>query len=318
MRIKEYEYNSMKPKLTVRKRIVEELTRNACIYLMALPVILYYLIFCYGPMFGVLMAFKKFEVAKGIWGSDWVGFKYFIDFFNGEYFIRTLKNTFLISLYSILLNFPAPIIFALLLNEISSKSYKKAVQMITYLPHFISMVVICGIIADFFATNGVMTRFLSLFGGGNINYLGVAKFFKPIYIGTDIWQSIGWESIIYIAALVGIDQELYEAAVIDGAGRFRQFLHITLPGISATIVIMLILRVGQLLNVGYEKIILLYNPSTYETADVISSYVYRRGLGETMQYSYSTAIGLFQSVVNLIMIFAANTFSKKISDTSLF
>lgn len=310
--------NVEKKKSGIFKRICIEVTKNKSLYLMALPVIIWYLLFCYGPMFGALIAFKKYEPVKGILGSEWVGFKYFIDFFQGQYFVRTLRNTLLISLYSLIINFPAPIIFALLLNEIGNKHYKKAVQTITYLPHFISAVVFCGIIVDFFAANGIMTNFLTLFGGEKINYLGKAEYFRSIYVGTDVWKGIGWGSIIYIAALTGIDEQLYEAAALDGAGRFRRMWHVTLPGIASTIIIMLILRIGQMLNVGYEKIILLYNPRTYETADVISSYVYRRGIGESLQYSYSSAVGLMQSVVNIILVLTANSLSRKFSETSLF
>lgn len=310
--------NVAKKKSGIFKRICIEVTKNKSLYLMALPVIIWYLLFCYGPMFGALIAFKKYEPVKGILGSEWVGFKYFIDFFQGQYFVRTLRNTLLISLYSLIINFPAPIIFALLLNEIGNKHYKKAVQTITYLPHFISAVVFCGIIVDFFAANGIMTNFLTLFGGEKINYLGKAEYFRSIYVGTDVWKGIGWGSIIYIAALTGIDEQLYEAAALDGAGRFRRMWHVTLPGIASTIIIMLILRIGQMLNVGYEKIILLYNPRTYETADVISSYVYRRGIGESLQYSYSSAVGLMQSVVNIILVLTANSLSRKFSETSLF
>lgn len=304
--------------ITLGQRIKKELVTNWEIYILALPVIAYYLIFCYGPMFGILMAFKSYEPIKGIFGSKWVGMKHFIEFFSGEYFVRTMRNTLLISFYMLIYGFPAPVIFALLLNEIKSNKYKKTIQMITYLPHFVSMVVMCGIIVDFFSSRGIITKLISVFGGELKNYMGDAKYFRAIYVGTGIWQSIGWNSIIYIAALAGIDQQLYEAAMIDGAGRFRQMISVTLPGIASTIVIMLILQIGQMLNVGYEKIILLYNDATMETADVISSYVYRRGLGEGMNYSYSTAVGLFQSVVNIILVVSANNISRKVGETSLF
>ncbi|MBQ4110945.1 MAG: sugar ABC transporter permease [Clostridia bacterium] len=268
-------------------------------------------------MFGIVIAFKDYQVSKGILASNWVGFKYFIEFFNGRYFARTMINTLLISFYDLLFGFPAPVIFALLLNEVKNTYFKKTIQTITYLPHFISMVVICGMIVDFFSSDGLVTKLIVSLGGKKMDYMGSAAHFRPIYIGTNIWASIGWSSIIYLAALSGIDQELYEAAVIDGAGRFKQLWHITLPGIAPTVITMLILRCGQLLSVGYEKIILLYNSGTYETADVISSYVYRMGLGSS-RYSYSSAVGLFQSVVNLILLFAVNSLSKKFSETSLF
>lgn len=306
----------VQPRLGVRLK--RELKRNKILYLMAIPVILYFAIFCYGPMIGLTIAFKDYQVAKGIFGSSWVGFKYFIEFFQSVYFKRVMTNTLLISVYTLLFSFPAPIIFALLLNEMGGKYIKKSVQTISYLPHFISMVVVCGMITDFFSTNGVITRFITFFGGEKMNYLGVAKYFRKIYVVTNIWETIGWESIIFFAALSGINQELYEAATIDGAKRFQQVLHITLPGIASTIIVMLIMRVGQLLNIGYEKIILLYSPATYETADVISSFVYRYGIEQGSRYGYSTAVGLFQSVVNLILLLVTNAISRKISDVGLF
>lgn len=298
--------------------IRRELTKNKYIYIMAIPVILYYLIFCYCPMFGLVIAFKQYEIGKGILASDWVGFKYFIEFFKSVNFKRLMSNTLGISLYDLLAGFPAPIIFALLLNEITNTRFKKVVQTVTYLPHFISLVVICGIITDFFATEGFITKLLSVFGMEKRNYLGEPQYFKTIYVLTNIWQSIGWGSIIYLAALSGINPDLYEAADVDGANRFRKIISITLPGIAPTIMIMLIMRLGQLMSVGFEKIILLYNPSTYETADVISSFVYRRGLGESAQYSYTTAVGMFQSVINLVLLMGANYFSTKFSGTGLF
>lgn len=305
-------------KKPLRVRFVNELRQNKYVYLLAIPVVLYYLIFCYGPMCGVVIAFKQYTPSKGLFGGDWVGLRYFQEFFASKYCFRLIRNTLLISFYGVLLGFPAPIIFALLLNEVRGNRFKKTIQTITYLPHFISLVVICGMITDFFSTNGILTRVLHTLGGPKTNYLGDAKYFRAIYIATDIWQGVGWGSIIYLAALAGIDQEQYEAAVIDGAGRWKQMLHVTLPGIAPTIIIMLIMRIGQVMSVGYEKIILLYNPATYETADVISSFVYRRGLGNSFEYSYTTAVGLFQSVVNLILLVSANALSRRFTDTSLY
>lgn len=308
----------MKQKTKQIERIRKELVLNKNLYVMSIPVILYYAVFFYLPMIGIVIAFKRFDIGKGIIASDWVGLKHFQEFFASMYFPRLMRNTLIISLYDLIWGFPAPIIFALMLNEIKKDRFKKMVQTITYLPHFISLVVICGMINDFFSANGILTELLSFFGGEKIHYLGEARYFRTIYVGTNVWQGIGWGSIIYLAALSGIDQELYEAAVIDGAGRFRQLIHITLPGLMSTIIILLILRMGQIMSVGFEKIILLYNSGTYETADVISSFVYRRGLGESFQYSYTTAVGLFQSVVNIILLFTANTLSRKFSETSLF
>lgn len=299
-------------------RIKKELSRNHILYIMTIPILLYFILFCYLPMFGLVIAFKDYSVAKGVFASPWVGFKHFKDFFQGVYFLRTLKNTLLISFYQLLFGFPAPIIFALLINEIRHNKFKKMVQTVTYLPHFISLVVICGIITDFFSTNGLITHIISMFGGEKINYIGTAKYFRSIYVGTTIWQTLGWNSIIYLAALAGIDQQLYESASIDGANKLRQVWHITLPGIMPTIIILLIMNLGQILSVGYEKIILLYSPATYETADVISSFIYRRGLQEGNQYSFAAAVGMFSSVTNLIVLLISNKISNRVSQTGLF
>lgn len=298
-------------------RIKDELYRNAVLYIMAIPVILYFILFMYLPMFGLVIAFKKYDIAKGIFGSQWVGFKYFKEFFTGLYFKRTLKNTLMLSGGNILFGFPAPIIFALLLNELRNKHFKKTVQTITYLPHFISLVVVCGMLTNFFSSDGVATQIIMKFGGEKMNYLASTKYFRTIYIASEIWQSIGWNSIIYLAALTGIDMQLYEAAVIDGAGKWKQMLHVTLPGILPTISVMLILEIGKMLSLGYEKVILLYSPNTYEVADIISSFVYRKGLNNFM-YSYASAVGLFQSVVNIILLIASNKLSKRISGSALF
>ncbi len=301
----------------IGKRIKKELVRNRYLYLLLIPVALYYLLFHYLPMFGVVIAFKDYSIPKGVLGSPWVGLKYFKEFFSGIYFKRTLTNTFVISIADIIFGFPIPIIFALMLNELRSGIFKKTVQTVTYLPHFISLVVICGIITDFFGMNGVITRLIERLGGENISYIASPKWFRTIFVSTNIWQSFGWNSIIYLAALAGVDADLYEAATIDGAGRFKQLIHVTLPGIKGTIMIMLILRFGQVLTVGYEKVILLYSTSTMDVADVISSYVYRMGISGG-RYSYSAAVGLFQSVVNVVMLLIANRLSTKFSDTSLF
>jgi putative aldouronate transport system permease protein len=222
----------------------------------------------------------------------------------------------LINFYQLIFGFPAPIILALLMNEIKNKFFKKTIQTITYLPHFVSTVVICGMIIDFFAQNGLINDLIASFGGPRTLFLVEAGWFRSIYVGTGIWQGVGWGSIIYLAALTAIDTELYEAVTIDGAGRWKQFVHITLPGIAPTIVILLIMNIGRMMSEGFEKIILLYNPSTYETADIISSYVYRRGLVEA-NYGFSAAVGLFNTLVNLILIVAANYTSRKVNETSL-
>ncbi|GAA0134036.1 sugar ABC transporter permease [Paenibacillus sp. YSY-4.3] len=299
-----------------KSRLIRDFILNKYLYLMILPVIAYYIIFHYGPMYGALIAFKNYSPMKGILGSDWVGFQHFQDFFNSYYFLRILKNTLLISLYSLLFEFPAPILLALLINEVRHRLFKRVVQTITYMPYFISLVVICGIITDFTNADGLINRLFVWLGYDGQAMLQKPELFRPVYILSEIWQRIGWESIIYIAALMGIDQEQYEAARMDGANRFKQMIYITLPGIMPTIAIMLILRMGNLLNVGFEKIILLYNPVTYETADVISSFVYRKGLLE-FGWSYSAAVGLFNSVINLILLVSANYISRRVSKSSL-
>lgn len=297
-------------------RLGEDLKRNRAVYLIFLPVLIYYLVFRYFPMYGASIAFKNYTPFKGIAGSDWVGFKHFIRFFTSFYFWRVLKNTFILSGMQIAFGFPMPIIFAILVNELKNMHFKKTVQTMTYLPHFISMVVICGMITAFSSSSGVFNDILAFFGAKRESLLQQPELFRPIYILSEIWQKAGWESIIYLAALTGIDQSLYEAASIDGANRFKKILNITLPGLLPTIIIMLILRIGRVMEIGFEKIILLYNPATYEVADVISSYVYRVGLTD-LNWSYSAAVGIFNSVVNLTFLFAANKISKKYSGSSL-
>lgn len=299
------------------KIILNEVTSNKYLYIMALPVALYYLLFHYGPMYGAVIAFKDYNIAKGVLESPWVGFKHFQTFFESRYFGRLMRNTFLISIEQLIWGFPAPVLLALLLNEVRNKYFKRTVQTLSYLPHFISLVVIAGMIHDFMSRDGLITDLFTLLGGKRTNLLSVAGYFRTIYVSTGIWQQIGWGSIIYLAALSGIDSQQYEAAEIDGAGRLRKLLHITIPGILPTVIILLILNIGNMLNIGFQKVILLYNPLTYETADIISSFVYRTGLGGSFQYSYTTAIGMFQSTLNLTLLLSANRLSRKVSETSL-
>ncbi|MFI2857735.1 ABC transporter permease [Paenibacillus sp. JSM ZJ436] len=283
---------------------------------MMIPVIAYYVIFQYGPMYGAIIAFKDYSPMKGVMDSEWVGLAHFQSFFESYYFWRILKNTLILSLYSLCFEFPAPIILALLINEVRNKRFKSIVQSVTYMPHFISLIVICGIIKDFTNSGGLINTFITYLGGDGQAMLQKPELFRSIYIISDIWQGMGWTSIIYLAALMNVDQEQFEAARIDGAGRLRQIWNISIPGILPTIIIMLILRIGNLLSVGFEKIILLYNPAIYDTADVISTFVYRKGLLE-FGWSYSAAVGLFNSVVNLILLVLANRLSKKFSENSL-
>ncbi len=297
-------------------RLGRDIRKNYGAYLLILPAILYYTIFCYKPMYGIIIAFKDFSPGKGIFGSPWVGLKHFEAFFSSYYFWRLLKNTLSISLTSIVFGFPAPIIFALLLNEIRNMKFKRVVQTVTYMPHFISLVVICSLIKLFTAEDGIITSLLSVVGFEPVTMLSKSRYFVPLYVISGIWQEVGWGSIIYLSALTAIDPGLYEAATIDGATRWQQTLHVTLPGITSTIIIMLILRMGSVMSVGYEKIILLYNEGIFETADVISTFVYRKGL-QQFQWSYSTAVGLFNSVINFAIVFAVNQISRRVSEVSL-
>lgn len=299
------------------RTIAVDFHKNKYSYLIVLPVIVFLILFCYKPMYGVVIAFQRYRASAGIAGSPWVGFDNFIRFFSDNYFWRVLRNTFTISILTIIFSFPMPIFLALIINEVRVKWFKKTVQTVSYLPHFISMVVICSIIRDFCQTNGVFNDVIEFFGGERTNLLAQSNLFYLIYVLSTIWQTIGWDSIIYLAALSGIDPAQYEAATLDGAGRFQQMLHITLPGLVPTISMLLVLRLGSILSVGYEKILLLYQPLTYEVADVISTYVYRKGLFDA-DFSYSTAVGLFNSIVNIVFLVAANKASKKMGQSGLF
>ncbi len=298
------------------RRLGKDLSVNREQYLIFIPVLLYYILFHYFPMYGSVIAFKDYTPSAGIWNSPWVGFKHFKSFFESYYFITLLKNTLILSITNLLVGFPAPILLALLLNELRSKRFARMVQTITYMPHFISLVVICGMLLQFTRDNGIITHLLGYFGYPQQTMLNNANTFVPIYVLSGIWQEAGWGSIIYLAALTGIDQELYEAAAIDGANRFQKMFSITIPCILPTIVIMFIMRVGKIMSLGAEKVILLYNPAIYDSADIISSYVYRRGIIGT-DWSFSAAVGLFNSVVNFILVFAVNALSRKMNDTSL-
>jgi putative aldouronate transport system permease protein len=303
-------------KSAIKKLLIRDFIRNKYLYLMMVPVLLFYVIFQYGPMYGAIIAFKDYSPVKGITGSEWVGLEHFKSFFGSYYFWRILKNTVLISLYTLIFEFPAPIILAILINEVRHQWFKRTVQTVTYMPYFISMVVICGMITDFTNPNGIVNTLLTVFGYDGKAMLQKPEMFRAIYVVSEIWQRIGWESIIYIAALMSIDQEQYEVARMDGANRWKQIIHITIPGIMPIIVIMFILRMGNMMNVGFEKIILLYNPGTYETADVISSFVYRKGLLD-FAWSYSSAVGLFNSIINLILLISANYISRRLNENSL-
>ena len=280
-----------------RQRLRRDMRENWVVYLLLLPVIIWYIIFCYLPMFGIVMAFENFKFAKGLFGSAWVGFRNFEKFFSSYYFWRLLRNTLTLSIKDLIIAFPAPIIFALMLNELRSRKFKKSIQTISYLPYFISMVVVCGMVPKELISN--------------------PGSFHGIMITSGIWQGLGYGSVIYISALTAVDQELYDSAKLDGANRWQQTLHVTIPGIMPTIIIMLIMRVGHLMSVNYQKIILLYSPATYETADTISTFVYRKGLLDG-DYAYAAAVDLFNSVINMILLVTVNWISRRKSETSLF
>lgn len=285
-------------------------------YLMALPGLIYLLVFKYAPMFGLVIAFKDYDPYSGVAGifsAPWVGFANFQKFFDSYYFGRIMSNTLIISLLKLVFGFPAPIIFALMINEVRGKAFKKTVQTISYIPHFISWVIVAALLQSLLTTdNGLVNVILNQFGLRSINFLSSPKYFRAILIISDIWKSIGFGSIVYLAAITGVDQSQYEAAAIDGAGRFKRIWYITLPAISSVVVIMLIFRVGSLLDAGFEQIFLTYSPSVYKVADIIDTFVYRVGLVEH-DYSYSVAVSFFKSVVAAILLLITNFASKRIS-----
>lgn len=297
-------------------RLKRDFQKNRSLYFMIIPVVLFYILFHYKTMYGAIIAFYNYRPARGLEGSKWVGLDHFIYFFKSPFFMRTLKNTLAISLLNLLFAFPAPIILALLLNEVRNKYFKKVVQTVTYLPHFISSVIICGMLTSFCLSTGLFNDIIELFGGKRIPLLQGTDYYRTIYIASDIWQTIGWSSIIYLAALSGVDKNLYEAAQLDGANKWKQTWNITLPGILPTIMIQLILRIGTLMSIGHEKTLLIYNPTNYAVSDIISTYNFRMGL-ELGDWSYATAIGLFNSVVNCILLVMSNKLSKKYTENSL-
>ena len=284
---------------------------------MFLPVLVFFLVFHYAPMYGVQIAFKKFSAVRGIVGSPWRGLYYFQQFFDSYLFGELIGNTLGLSLYSLAVGFPTPILLALMMNELRSERVKRVVQTITYAPHFISMVVMCSMIILFLSpSSGVLNRIIELLGGQSVYFMGKPEYFKTIYVLSGVWQNTGWSSIIYMAALSGIDPQLHEAATIDGASRLQRVWHINLPGILPTAVILLIMNCGSLMSIGFEKAFLLMNDLNRASAEIISTFVYQRGLIDR-NYSSAAAIGLFNSVINLILLFVVNTIARRISDTSL-
>ena len=301
---------------TRRSLLMRRMKQYKYIYFMLIPVVAYYIIFHYSSFYYAVIAFQNFKPMKGIADSRWVGLQNFENFLTSVYAWRVIRNTLLLNLYQILFSFTSSIIFALMINQMMTKRYKNLIQTVTYMPHFISIVVVCGLLMEFSQSDSLFNDVLAFFGAERTSLLANPANFRSVYVGSDMWQNMGWGTIIYLATLSGVDPSLHEAAAIDGAGRIRRIIHINLPAIMPVIVILLIMRMGNMMQMGYEKIILLYSPATYETADVISSYVYRRGLYE-MDYSYGAAVGLFNSVINLLILIGANALSRRVTGNSL-
>ena len=300
-----------------RQILWKDLKRDKLLYLLLILPITVYALFYYKPMFGLQIAFKNYNVFQGISESPWVGFEHFKTFFHSPFFGRTLKNTLMLSLYNMLFAFPAPIILALMFNEVQKIKFKKFVQTCTYIPHFISVVIVASLVTSFLSpSSGVINTIISAFGGEKVYFLTKPEYFRTIYTIMGIWQSTGFNSIVYLSVITAIDTSLYEAAMIDGANKWKQITNVTIPSILPTIVMMFIMRLGNILNVGYESIILLYQPATYETADTIGTYIYRVGL-ENSQYSLATAVGLVNGVVGLLLVILSNTISKRVTEYGL-
>ncbi|WP_242061789.1 ABC transporter permease [Cytobacillus firmus] len=300
-----------------KKRIkLKKILSNYQLYLFLLPALIYFIVFHYVPMYGVLIAFKDFVATKGIMGSPWVGFKHFERFFDSYQFWTLIKNTLGLSITQLIVGFPLPIFLALMLNQIRSERYKRFVQTVVYAPHFISVVVLAGMIYVFFSNNGLINNIILIFGGDPISFMAKPEWFKPLYIASGVWQETGWAAIIYLAALAGVSPELHEAAVMDGANKWQRIFHVDIPAIMPTAVILLILSVGNIMNIGFEKAYLLQTPMNQPAAEIIPTYVYKMGLQQA-QYSFAAAVGLFNSVINLILLIAVNKFAKKLSGTGL-
>jgi putative aldouronate transport system permease protein len=298
-------------------RVLKDLKANKYVYIMALPIIAYYLLFHYGPMYGVIIAFKKYNFIDGILGSPWVGFTYFIDMFRGTSFLKVFRNTVIISSYKLLFGFPAPIILALLFNEIRNTAFKKISQTISYLPYFLSWVVLGGVVIQFLSPSlGPLGYFARLFDIKPVNVLADVHFFRGAIIATSIWKSVGWGSVVYLAAIAGVNPELYESDIVDGASRFKRVLHITIPSVLPVVTIMFILNIGNIIYDDFDQIFNLYNPAVYEVGDVIGTYVYRSGL-VGMKYSYATAVGLFRNVIAIVLVLTSNFIINKTNEYSL-
>lgn len=300
--------------------LAKNVKRDKYLIIMMLPVILYYLIFAYLPMTGLWISFTEFKAGQGLAGlftGEFVGLKWFQQFFESPYAWRLIRNTFLLSFYSLIFGFPIPILFAICITQIKNNVIQKGAQVITYLPYFISTVVVAGMVTNFLSpSSGIINQFIQKLGGDPINFMGLPQYFRAIYVVSGSWQTFGFNSIIFVAAIMGISPELYEAMKADGANKRQIIWNLVLPSIKGTIILLLIMNLGNILNVGFEKVYLMYNSGIYETADVIQTYVYRQGIG-SHNYSYATAVGLFNSLVGFLLVFTANRLSRKLTETSI-
>lgn len=307
----------MKSKQFWPVKAIKQIKKRWQLYVMITPVVLYFIIFDYWPMYGIQLAFKNFVAVKGIMGSPWVGLRHFSRFFNSYHFWNLIKNTVGVSLYSLIVGFPVPIILALMMNEVRNKRFKKSVQTITYAPHFLSTVVLVSMIIAFLSpSSGIINHIIKFFGGKPISFMTEPGWFKTVYVFSGVWQGAGWGSIIYMAALAGVDVQMYEAAIVDGASKWQRMVHITIPSILPTATIMLILNAGKIMSVGFEKVFLMQNGLNLQASDVISTYVYRVGLLGA-EYSFSTAVGLFNSIINFLLLILVNSFAKRFSESTL-
>ena len=298
-------------------RKIKRWSKGYQLFLMLLPALIYLIVFKYWPMYGVQLAFRKYMPVLGISKSPWVGFKHFLDFFNSYQFERVLYNTLALSIYELLVSFPMPILLALMLNQVSHSRRKALLENVFYMPHFISVVVLVGMISVFFSLNsGFVNNIARALGGERVNYIGKASAFRHLYVFSGVWKNAGWNAIIYIAALAGIDPGLHEAATIDGASRWQRILHIEVPGILPVISMMFIMSVGNIMSIGFEKAYLMQNSLNSSTSEIIATYVYKVGLLQ-VKYDYSTAVGLFNNVINVILLVIANTITKRLTENSL-
>ena len=307
-------------RLTVNQRMSfgKHVRANKALYLMLVPGILYYIIFHYAPMAGIVIAFKDFDIFSGIWSSEWVGFDHFRQLFGSDAFFRVFRNSLCVSFYKLAVCFPVPIVLAIMLNEVRNRKFQRTLQTVVYLPYFLSWVVIAGIVTNLLSpSDGIVNVLIKALGGAPVNFLASKEKFRTILVLSDLWHGMGWNTIIFLAALTNIDPQLYEAARIDGAGKLQQILHITLPGLKSTIIVLLLMKIGNLMNTGIEQIFLLYNPNVYEVADVFETYVYRIGLVDT-RYDFATAVGLFKSCISFVMLVCANKLARVFGERGIF